>query len=71
MSGHLNVDAYCLAMSRVYTFRPDLQGRELNTAPTRMLAEFWWPNPRSAPPTSPDADLPEACLKHLVTAVLD
>ena len=39
VSGQLNLEAYCLAMSKVYTFGPTFRAENSNT--TRHLAEFW------------------------------
>ena len=39
VSGQLNVEAYCLAMSKVYTFGPTFRAENSNTP--RHLAEFW------------------------------
>ena len=39
VSGQLNVEAYCLAMSKVYTFGPTFRAENSNTS--RHLAEFW------------------------------
>ncbi len=39
VSGQLNVEAYCLALSRGYTFGPTFRAENSNT--TRHLAEFW------------------------------
>src|SRR3546814_7251715 len=39
VSGQLNVEAYCLALSKVYTFGPTFRAENSNT--TRHLAEFW------------------------------
>jgi len=39
VSGQLNLEAYCLAMSKVYTFAPTFRAENSNT--TRHLAEFW------------------------------
>jgi asparaginyl-tRNA synthetase len=70
VSGQLNVEAYCLAMSRVYTFGPTFRAENSNTA--RHLAEFWMVEPEVAfADLSDDADLAEACLKYVVSAVLD
>src|SRR5438046_2576233 len=69
VSGQLNVEAYCLAMSRVYTFGPTFRAENSNTA--RHLAEFWMVEPEIAfADLSDDADLAEACLKYVVAAVL-
>ena len=69
VSGQLNVEAYCLAMSRVYTFGPTFRAENSNTA--RHLAEFWMVEPEIAfADLSDDADLAEGCLKYVVGAVL-
>src|SRR3546814_19924053 len=39
VSGQLNVEAYCLATSKVYTFGPTFRSENPNTP--RHLAEFW------------------------------
>ena len=46
MSGHLNVEAYCLALTKVYTFRPTFRAENSNTS--RHLAEFWMIEPEIA-----------------------
>ncbi len=70
VSGQLNVEAYCLALSRVYTFGPTFRAENSNTA--RHLAEFWMVEPEIAfADLSADADLAEACLRRVVATVLD
>ncbi|MEA2686918.1 MAG: asparaginyl-tRNA synthetase [Actinomycetota bacterium] len=70
VSGQLNVEAYCLALSRVYTFGPTFRAENSNTA--RHLAEFWMVEPEIAfADLSDDADLAEACLQSVCRAVLD
>src|SRR5262249_6709501 len=70
VSGQLNVEAYCLALSRVYTFGPTFRAENSNT--TRHLAEFWMIEPEIAfANLSDDADLAEAFLKYLFRAVLE
>jgi asparaginyl-tRNA synthetase len=70
VSGQLNVEAYCLALSRVYTFGPTFRAENSNT--TRHLAEFWMIEPEIAfADLSDDADLAERFLKYLFRAVLD
>lgn len=70
VSGQLNVEAYCLALSRVYTFGPTFRAENSNT--TRHLAEFWMIEPEIAfANLSDDADLAEAFLKYLFQAVLN
>ncbi|MFU8878168.1 MAG: asparagine--tRNA ligase, partial [Wenzhouxiangellaceae bacterium] len=46
VSGQLNVEAFCLAMSKVYTFGPTFRAENSNTA--RHLAEFWMIEPEVA-----------------------
>ena len=46
VSGQLNVEAYCLALSRVYTFGPTFRAENSNTS--RHLAEFWMVEPEIA-----------------------
>src|SRR3546814_10483415 len=46
VSGQLNVEAYCLALSKVYTFGPTFRAENSNT--TRHLAEFWMIEPEIA-----------------------
>jgi len=70
VSGQLNVEAYCLALSKVYTFGPTFRAENSNTA--RHLAEFWMIEPEIAfADLSADADLAERFLKHVFEAVLE
>ncbi|HUH31313.1 MAG TPA: asparagine--tRNA ligase, partial [Rhodanobacter sp.] len=70
VSGQLNVEAYALAMSKVYTFGPTFRAENSNTA--RHLAEFWMCEPEIAfADLATDADCAEAFLKAIFTAVLD
>jgi len=46
VSGQLNVEAYCCALSRVYTFGPTFRAENSNTS--RHLAEFWMIEPELA-----------------------
>jgi asparaginyl-tRNA synthetase len=70
VSGQLNVETYCLAMSKVYTFGPTFRAENSNT--TRHLAEFWMIEPEIAfADLSDDADLAEAFLKYVFRAVLE
>jgi asparaginyl-tRNA synthetase len=70
VSGQLNVEAYCLALSRVYTFGPTFRAENSNT--TRHLAEFWMIEPEIAfADLNDDADLAEDFLKSLLKAVLE
>jgi len=69
VSGQLNVEAYCLAMSKVYTFGPTFRAENSNTS--RHLAEFWMVEPEIAfADLSDDAALAEALLKHVFEALL-
>jgi asparaginyl-tRNA synthetase len=69
VSGQLNVEAYCLAMSKVYTFGPTFRAENSNTA--RHLAEFWMIEPEVAFADLDDiAQLSEDFLKYLFRAVL-
>ena len=70
VSGQLNVEAYCLALSRVYTFGPTFRAENSNTS--RHLAEFWMIEPEIAfANLSDDADLAEALLKYVFRALLE
>jgi asparaginyl-tRNA synthetase len=70
VSGQLNVEAYCLAMSRVYTFGPTFRAENSNT--TRHLAEFWMIEPEIAfADLSDNADLAEDFLKDLFRTLLE
>ncbi len=69
VSGQLAVEAYCLALSRVYTFGPTFRAENSNTA--RHLAEFWMVEPEIAfADLSANADLAEDFLKYVFRAVL-
>jgi asparaginyl-tRNA synthetase len=70
VSGQLNVETYCLALSKVYTFGPTFRAENSNTS--RHLAEFWMVEPEIAfGDLSADADLAESFLKYILTAVLN
>jgi asparaginyl-tRNA synthetase len=69
VSGQLNVEAFCLALSKVYTFGPTFRAENSNT--TRHLAEFWMIEPEIAfANLDDDARLAEDFLKYLFRAVL-
>lgn len=69
VSGQLNVEGYCLAMSKVYTFGPTFRAENSNT--TRHLAEFWMVEPEVAfADLDALADLSEDFLKCIFKAVL-
>ena len=70
VSGQLNVETYCLAMSKVYTFGPTFRA-EWSFTP-RHLAEFWMIEPEIAfADLKADADLAEDFLKYIFRAVLN
>ncbi len=70
VSGQLNVEAYCLALSKVYTFGPTFRAENSNT--TRHLAEFWMVEPEIAfADLLENAQVAEDFLKYLFRAVLD
>ncbi len=70
VSGQLNVEAYCLALSKVYTFGPTFRAENSHT--TRHLAEFWMVEPEIAfADLAEDARVAEEFLKYLFRAVLD
>ena len=69
VSGQLNVETYCLAMSRVYTFGPTFRAENSNTR--RHLSEFWMIEPEIAfADLSDDAQLAEELLKSIFGALL-
>ena len=69
VSGQLNVEAYALALSKVYTFGPTFRAENSHT--TRHLAEFWMIEPEIAfADLVADADLAEDFLKYLFRTVL-
>src|SRR5205809_387526 len=70
VSGQLNVETYCMALSKVYTFGPTFRAENSNTG--RHLAEFWMIEPEIAFANLADnATLAEALLKHVFRAVHD
>ena len=70
VSGQLNVETYCLALTRVYTFGPTFRAENSNTS--RHLSEFWMIEPEIAfADLNDDADLAEAFLRYIFQAVLD
>ncbi|MDJ0655928.1 MAG: asparagine--tRNA ligase [Xanthomonadales bacterium] len=70
VSGQLNVEGFCLANSRVYTFGPTFRAENSNTS--RHLAEFWMVEPEIAFADLDDlADLAEEFLGYVFAAVLE
>ncbi|WP_131780903.1 asparagine--tRNA ligase [Legionella gresilensis] len=70
VSGQLNVEAYCLAMSKVYTFGPTFRAENSNTS--RHLAEFWMIEPEIAfADLQTICDLSQEMLRFLSKTVLE
>ena len=70
VSGQLNVETYCTAMSKVYTFGPTFRAENSNTS--RHLAEFWMIEPEVAFAELKDvAQLAEDMLKYVCKALLE
>src|SRR5689334_5586195 len=70
VSGQLNVETYCCALSKVYTFGPTFRAENSNTS--RHLAEFWMIEPEIAfADLADNAALAEALLKHIFRTVLE
>ena len=69
VSGQLNVETSCCALSRVYTFGPTFRAENSNTS--RHLAEFWMIEPEIAfADLRDDAKLAEEMLKELLDDLL-
>src|SRR5881392_1372491 len=70
VSGQLNVEAYCLALTKVYTFGPTFRAENSNTS--RHLAEFWMIEPEIAfADLSDNATLAEQLLKFALATLLN
>jgi asparaginyl-tRNA synthetase len=70
VSGQLNVESYCLALAKVYTFGPTFRAENSNTS--RHLSEFWMVEPEIAfADLADNADLAEDLLKYSFRALLD
>ena len=70
VSGQLNVEAFCLALTKVYTFGPTFRAENSNTS--RHLAEFWMVEPEIAfADLSDNIDLAEDFLKSVLAQVLE
>jgi asparaginyl-tRNA synthetase len=70
VSGQLNVEAYCLAMTDVYTFGPTFRAENSNTR--RHLSEFWMIEPEIAfADLNDDFALAERFLKYIFAALLE
>ena len=69
VSGQLNVEGYCLALGKVYTFGPTFRAENSNTS--RHLAEFWMVEPEIAFADLEDlGELAEDFLKFIFETVL-
>jgi len=69
VSGQLNVETYCQALGRVYTFGPTFRAENSNT--TRHLSEFWMIEPEVAfNDLSDNMELAEDFIKYLVRTAL-
>lgn len=70
VSGQLNVEAYCLALSKVYTFGPTFRAENSNTS--RHLAEFWMIEPELAFGTLHDiCHLSQQFLRNICETILN
>ena len=70
VSGQLNGEAYCTAMSRIYTFGPTFRAENSHTS--RHLAEFWMVEPEVAfADLNDNADMAEEFLQAVFKAVLE
>ncbi len=69
VSGQLNVETYCCALTRVYTFGPTFRAENSNTS--RHLSEFWMIEPEIAFAGLPEnASLAEEMLKYVFDDLL-
>ncbi|MEI7901732.1 MAG: asparagine--tRNA ligase [bacterium] len=69
VSGQLEGETYACALGDIYTFGPTFRAENSNTR--RHLSEFWMIEPEMAfADLEADAELAEAFLRHLFTAVL-
>ncbi|MFP6836795.1 MAG: asparagine--tRNA ligase [Pseudomonadales bacterium] len=69
VSGQLNLESYCLALNKVYTFGPTFRAENSNTS--RHLAEFWMIEPEIAfADLNDNAVLAEDFLKFVCSQVM-
>ncbi|CAN5459343.1 asparagine--tRNA ligase [soil metagenome] len=69
VSGQLNVETYCMALTNVYTFGPTFRAENSNTS--RHLAEFWMIEPEMAfCDLQGDMDIAEDFIRHLFRVLL-
>src|SRR6187431_897625 len=70
VSGQLNVETYCMALSKVYTFGPTFRAENSNTS--RHLAEFWMIEPEVAFNNLDDnMDLAEDFIQYVIKYAMD
>jgi asparaginyl-tRNA synthetase len=70
VSGQLQLESYCLALSKVYTFGPTFRAENSHTS--RHLAEFWMVEPEIAfADLDANAALAEGLLRHVLARVLE
>ncbi len=70
VSGQLNVESYCLALEKVYTFGPTFRAENSNTS--RHLAEFWMIEPEIAFADLDDlATLADDMLKYVLHDLME
>jgi len=70
VSGQLNVETYCTALTRVYTFGPTFRAENSNTR--RHLSEFWMVEPEIAfADLHDDAALAWDFLRYIFKAILN
>jgi asparaginyl-tRNA synthetase len=68
--GNSTYRAYCLTLTKVYTFGPTFRAENSNTS--RHLAEFWMIEPEIAfVDLADNAALAEALLKYTLAALID
>ncbi|RMI17111.1 MAG: asparagine--tRNA ligase [Calditrichaeota bacterium] len=70
VSGQLNVEAFCMAFRKVYTFGPTFRAENSHTP--RHASEFWMIEPEIAfADLSDDMDLAEEMMKYIIGYVLE
>jgi asparaginyl-tRNA synthetase len=66
VSGQLALEAYCMALDKVYTFGPTFRSENSNT--TRHMAEFWMVEPEMAfANIFDDMDMAEKLIKSVIS----
>ncbi len=70
VSGQLNVETYCMAFKKVYTFGPTFRAEDSNT--TRHAAEFWMIEPEMAfADINDDMACAEEMIKYIINYCLE